>query len=313
MIFSIVLPVFNVENYIERCLLSLKKQSYTNFEMIFVDDCGNDQSIKIVEKYAKGDARIRIVKNQSNLGTYHARRVGVSYAKGNYIVFLDPDDELEAETLCILHQKTFDNPDVIFFGSRRVPASKFWQSKPEVPIFKEKENNEKLILKIAKLRNLSKGTEGKAFNKEYLTQAYSRLNVPDSVKLIYGEDKLLFFSTMSCLNKAVSVKERLYVYHKNETSITVVNSIDSDRIRIDQLILVKNLVANFNSSCKRNMYFKKIIFNEITTDILRIKIFQDDTFVAKLMLYYNMVKRSKRTNDFLKLVVFFISSGRIVK
>ncbi|HDU8431967.1 TPA: glycosyltransferase family 2 protein [Morganella morganii] len=120
--FSIVLPVFNVEKYIERCLLSLKKQTYTNFEMIFVDDCGHDQSIRIVERYAENDPRIRIVKNQYNLGTYHARRIGVAYAKGNYIVFLDPDDELELHTLHILNQKIYDEPEVIFFGSRRIPV-----------------------------------------------------------------------------------------------------------------------------------------------------------------------------------------------
>ncbi|MDS0900462.1 glycosyltransferase family 2 protein [Morganella morganii] len=311
--FSIVLPVFNVEKYIERCLLSLKKQTYTNFEMIFVDDCGHDQSIRIVERYAENDPRIRIVKNQYNLGTYHARRIGVAYAKGNYIVFLDPDDELELHTLHILNQKIYDEPEVIFFGSRRIPVSKFWQSKPEVPMLKEKENKDRLIIKIAKCRKLSKGTEGKAFNKQYLIRVYSRLNIPHSVKLIYGEDKLLFFGTMTFLNNAVSVNENLYLYHKNNTSITVVNSRESDYLRISQLVLVKSYIEEFRSNYNCNESFKSIVVNNVATDILRMKLFQNNKFMINFKLYYNILKLSKRPSDFIKLMIFIISAGRVFK
>src|SRR5690625_3230511 len=98
-LFSIVLPTYNVYPYIERCIISIINQCYKDFEAIFVDDCGKDNSISVVKKYQRNDSRIKIISNRKNLGTYHARRNGVYGATGKYIVFLDPDDELECSLL----------------------------------------------------------------------------------------------------------------------------------------------------------------------------------------------------------------------
>ena len=89
-----MLPAYKVEKYILRALKSLSNQTFKRFEIVFVDDCGGDNSIALIQDYFKNDNRVHIYHNPKNMGTYHARRVGTENARGEYIVFLDPDDEL---------------------------------------------------------------------------------------------------------------------------------------------------------------------------------------------------------------------------
>lgn len=85
---SIVLPTYNVSSHIERCMRSLQNQVDPDFEMVFVDDCGSDNSIEIVERYAKDDPRIRIIKNKTNQGTLTSRQNGAIASKGDYVFLL---------------------------------------------------------------------------------------------------------------------------------------------------------------------------------------------------------------------------------
>ena len=91
---SIVIPAYNVENYIEQCLLSVIKQTYKTLEIIVVDDGSKDKTGEIADKYAKMDDRI-IVVHQNNGGLPNARNTGMKYAHGEYVMFLDSDDWLE--------------------------------------------------------------------------------------------------------------------------------------------------------------------------------------------------------------------------
>src|SRR5699024_2585942 len=122
MLFSIVIPIYKVLPYVERCMKSLKKQKYKNFEVIFVDDCGNDGSMDLVKKYASCNYGVKIVYNQNNLGTYHARRRGVERAIGDYIIFLDPDDELSEDFLKKLASHIeYYKTDMVFYDIKYVP------------------------------------------------------------------------------------------------------------------------------------------------------------------------------------------------
>ncbi len=89
---SVVVPVYNVEKYIEDCIKSITEQTLKEIEIIFIDDYSLDASIKIVENYAKYDKRIRIFYNSSNLGTGLSRNTGLREAKGEFVSFMDPDD-----------------------------------------------------------------------------------------------------------------------------------------------------------------------------------------------------------------------------
>lgn len=92
---SVIVPVHNTERFIAQCIDSILNQDYKKIQLIIVDDCSNDESCKICEKYAKGDARVINVKMHSKCGVSKARNVGISKAKGEYICFVDSDDFLK--------------------------------------------------------------------------------------------------------------------------------------------------------------------------------------------------------------------------
>lgn len=89
--FSIIIPVYNTEQYIESCIKSVLNQTNENFECIIVDDGSNDNSMQIVKKVTKGDSRFKII-HQDNKGLSAARNTGMKNSQGDYLVFLDSDD-----------------------------------------------------------------------------------------------------------------------------------------------------------------------------------------------------------------------------
>lgn len=89
---SIIIPVFNTEKYLKRCLDSIVNQSFKDMEIILVDDCSSENCYEIFEEYQKNNKNIRYVKNEQNLGSAWSRLNGLSYAKGEYIHFVDSDD-----------------------------------------------------------------------------------------------------------------------------------------------------------------------------------------------------------------------------
>ena len=92
---SVIIPFYNVEDYIEECLKSVINQTYRNLEIIFVDDCSPDNSYLIVKKYMDRDDRIRLIRHKENLGLGGARNTGLKEANGEFIYFLDSDDYIE--------------------------------------------------------------------------------------------------------------------------------------------------------------------------------------------------------------------------
>ena len=91
---SIVVPIYNAENYLTKCIYSIIKQTYKNIEIILVNDGSTDNSLKICETFALNDKRIIII-SQKNMGVSTARNIGINVAKGEYISFVDSDDTIE--------------------------------------------------------------------------------------------------------------------------------------------------------------------------------------------------------------------------
>lgn len=98
-LFSIILPTYGVESYIAQALTCLRNQIYSDFEVLVVDDASPDQSVAIAQRFADQDERIRIIHHTDNQGLSAARNSGISFAKGRYITFFDPDDTYEPQLL----------------------------------------------------------------------------------------------------------------------------------------------------------------------------------------------------------------------
>lgn len=112
MLISIILPVYNVEQYIEQCLNSIFSQSFTDYEVICVNDASTDNSLKVLAQYSD---KIEIINNPKNLGVGLSRNIGLEYANGDYIHFVDPDDWLEKDLYSNLLALIEKRPDIINF------------------------------------------------------------------------------------------------------------------------------------------------------------------------------------------------------
>lgn len=110
---SIIIPVYNVENYLRVCLDSVVNQTYSDLEIICINDGSTDSSLDILNEYAKNDSRILVV-SQSNRGLAAARNTGLEYVTGELCYFLDSDDYIE-RNLIEYAVKIFENFDVDYF------------------------------------------------------------------------------------------------------------------------------------------------------------------------------------------------------
>ncbi len=116
---SVIIPIYNVEKYLDKCLDSVLQQSLQDIEVICVYAKSNDQSIEILENYAQKDKRI-VAFEQDGKGQGLARNQGLKIAQGEYVLFLDADDWLEEDALSKLYDKiTLDNADIVFFNAKK--------------------------------------------------------------------------------------------------------------------------------------------------------------------------------------------------
>ncbi|MBO4683547.1 MAG: glycosyltransferase [Alphaproteobacteria bacterium] len=117
---SIIIPMYNVEKYLRRCLDSVKNQTFTDWQAICVDDGSPDNSGKVAEEYAAVDKRF-VVVHKENGGLSDARNAGMPYAKGKYIMFLDSDDFIHPQTMEIAYSVAQpDGADIVSFAYDRV-------------------------------------------------------------------------------------------------------------------------------------------------------------------------------------------------
>lgn len=113
---SVIVPAYNSEMFIGKCIDSVLEQTYSNWELIAVDDGSRDNTFGILKKYAEVDSRIRVI-HQENQGPGIARNIGIAEAKGNYVVFIDSDDYIEKDYFLLLSNH---NEDVVFINVRNV-------------------------------------------------------------------------------------------------------------------------------------------------------------------------------------------------
>lgn len=101
---SVIVPIYNVETYVKDCLESIINQPFKDIEIICIDDCSTDNSMVVVESFAKKDSRIKILKHKENRGQSAARNAGMEIASGKYIAFIDSDDTIERDYFINLYE-----------------------------------------------------------------------------------------------------------------------------------------------------------------------------------------------------------------
>lgn len=146
---SIIMPLYNVEKFVEKCLESVKNQTFSAYELIIVNDCSTDNSALYVHKFMKDNPKIKctFIQNNQNMGDNYSRNVGLQIAQGKYICFLDSDDTWHTEFLSLLYGEIqSQNADLVFCGYDRcfktkvLPYDKTWQYPRYNSIFRLKLN-----------------------------------------------------------------------------------------------------------------------------------------------------------------------------
>ena len=120
---SVIVPVYNVENYLDRCIASIVSQSYKELEIILVDDGSSDSSGSICDEWAKKDNRI-LVLHQNNAGVSSARNAALRIAKGDFIAFVDSDDYIDKNMYSLLLSSADNETDICVCGFNTVSDNK---------------------------------------------------------------------------------------------------------------------------------------------------------------------------------------------
>lgn len=213
---SIIVPVYNVYEYVGKCLDSLIHQSLKDIEIIVVDDCGNDKSMSVVQQYAEQDKRIKIIKNPQNLGLSESRNIGLTHAHGEYIAFLDSDDFVENDYYQKLYIAIHNNEADIAYSN----VAEFYS---ETQIVYKNWFYEKLFLDRVKIAE-------RAVDKQYIIYAcccWNKLykkSFLDKYKFkfpknLYIEDIPYTFMTTMMANKLVAVENATLFYRQRNNSI----------------------------------------------------------------------------------------------
>ena len=140
---SVIIPVYNAEQYLERCLTSILQQTYSNWECILVDDGSQDRSPELCDEFAKkNNDRIRVI-HKANEGVSVARNIGIEHADGELIVFVDADDWLEEKALDIVAQHWTSQIDILIYDVWEVFGEEKKQKRPCLSVWGLKNNKKK--------------------------------------------------------------------------------------------------------------------------------------------------------------------------
>ena len=182
---SVIIPVWNVENYIKRCLDSLVNQTFKDLEFIFIDDCGTDNSIKIVEQYAIKDSRIKIIKNDTNIGPGPSRNKGIEIAKGEFLSFIDADDWVSLDWYDALYHEAQKNDVDIVKGDMK------WvdESGNDITPKTYKYTNDRVKARIVNGEPLYRALKTTHWSMLYSKYLFEDKNIRYG-NMLYGEDSL---------------------------------------------------------------------------------------------------------------------------
>ncbi len=304
---SIIVPVYNVEKYLERCINSLIKQTLTDIEIILVDDSSTDSSLEICQKFAKEDNRIKVI-HKVNEGAGMARNAGLKIATGEYIGFIDSDDYVQEdmyETLCEKAKKY--NSDLILSGVLFVDGNMFSESGECVckkyfetdTHFETKEQLQQLRMGIvgatpqdADDSKYGMGTVKNLFKNEIIKK--NNILFQSERKMI-SEDALFMIDYISCIKKATGIPEAFYNYCRNENSIS--KSYKKDRLE-KSLVFVSEVEKRYKKDIDPKDY--EIYIYRFWQAMCRVLCSQEIMYaIANNVKFSDLKKRLKSvcTND----------------
>jgi len=214
---SIIIPVYNVEQYLRQCLDSVCNQTFKDIEIIVVNDCSPDNSLYIIKKYQDKDERIVLVDLKQNVGVGFARNAGMRVAKGEYITFVDPDDWVKENFIEVLYNSIKKyNTDFVSVNYIKVCGDKFFNHKVKSSLFDvvicDDKIKRQLLLNIPVIQIWTK-----IFKKSFLfsNNIYFRINK--------FEDNVFTWETIIKSKSFIFISDIFYYHRINRVNSIMTN------------------------------------------------------------------------------------------
>ncbi len=267
---SIIVPVYNTEKYIEKCINSIMNQSYKNIEIVVIDDGSTDDSSSICKKLSKIDSRI-IYKKIKNSGVSNARNYGLNISSGDYVSFVDSDDYINTKYIENLIKLVITKKaEIVVCGLTEVNGN----LKEKISIYKDMKEKYKEITYPLNIEDYLLTFE---FNSSCSQLISKRIIVDNKIEfnknIKYGEDMLFSLECYINSKKTYYLKQFDYYYIRNDNSamgkkdLTSINKFYDDNYVTTEIITKK---YNFNSALKQLINLKSInVFNGISTSLIK--------------------------------------------
>lgn len=244
-LFSVIVPIYKVENFIDRCIKSILEQSFNDFELLLIDDGSPDKSGEICDWYARKDKRI-YVTHATNGGVSKARNIGIKQSKGRYLLFVDADDTLYDDTTLEYLAKNVLNikADIYQFiiANKLNDAISYSTSLKNVQLFNM--YNYKHI-------KLARGNAVSYVFDNYIIQKYNII-FPEGVRI--SEDQAFTYSVLTYCNNIAIFPRPCYIYHLGE-NINNSNSRRNDFEDVKHHLNATAHILNHLNRCNKNHRF----------------------------------------------------------
>ena len=273
---SIIVPVYNVENYIERCLNSLVNQTFKDIEIITINDGSTDKSLELINKYVKEDIRVSVI-DLGDEGVSYCRNLGIEKANGKYIMFVDSDDWIDFNMVEVMYKKAEENNIDLVMCSYIREFKDHSKEKifnlPEEIIYKEDKVKNELLRKLVgpvkeELSNPEMldalGTVwGKLYRADILKE--NKIKFVDLKEIGSAEDTLFNIFTFNYLSKVMFLNKHMYHYWRdNPKSVT---SQYNPKLKEQRKVFFK-YISDFIKENNFEQVFEEALNNRICTSVL---------------------------------------------
>lgn len=264
---SIVIPVYNLAQYIEKCLNSILNQPFKDYEIICVNDGSTDNSLEVLKKY---EGKIVII-DKENEGSGVARNAGIDRAKGEYILFVDGDDWLEENVLEKMVSKADElTTDILFFG-----GLSYYDNKGQNGGYSKNKLPRKYFNKVVSAKDVKKDIFkfpstpwSKLYRRDFLLKNNIRFQ---NIKV--GQDQLPFFHSMISAGRFAILPENLYCYRKNRQGSAMTVKKKKNFSPIYVFYGIENLLIKLGKLDEYKYIFANRYFSKATSWLGK---FQDD-------------------------------------
>ncbi len=297
---SVIIPVYNVEKYLDECVESIVNQTYKNLEIILVNDGSTDHSPQICDEWAQKDSRIKVI-HKKNGGTSSAKNCAIDIAKGDYIAFIDSDDFIDDDMFELLLSNALEySAEVSRCSYRFYEDGKFVDS--------NEENDEVTTYTSAEIIDdlkISGNLRSIACNKLFLRKAISDVRFNEN--LYSGEDTVFIYQVYKNVNKVVCRDVAKYTYRQHGNHL----STKAD-FNFQCYTAMKTIISD--PDCPNGPYFKFFTFAAMTLNDIVLKGFDYDFEIIRKDILNNkkqikaVIKDLKNKRSMMKLFVLSVSS-----